>query len=128
MTTQSSNNAQSMRSAWRLVTTSYLCMLGILFYWHLRVLPVALPTALTMLAPLVIPLLIAGPGLFRGKPYTYQWMSLVIWIWFAHGTMEAWTHRETPVLAAIASLESILAVIQFIGMVKFLRLLKPAAK
>lgn len=107
--------------AWRLTTTSYMCLFGLLLVWHFRILPVAPGTALVMSAPLLLPLAVAGPGLFRGKTYTYKWMSLLIWLIFAHGCMEAWTHREVPLLAAIASLEPLLSVTLFIGLVKFLK-------
>lgn len=29
----------------------------------------------------VVPLAVALPGLFRGRRYTYQWMSLLIWLY-----------------------------------------------
>jgi len=111
----------ALRRAWRLTTSSYLCLFGLLLVWHLRILPLPAEAAISMLVPLGIPLLIAGPGLFKGKTYTYQWMSLVVWVWFAHGAMEAWTHKEVAVLALIASLESVLAVSLFVGLVLFLR-------
>lgn len=117
----SNNPAQRIRLAWRISTTSYMCLLGVLLIWHFRILPVPLPTAIAMVAPLAIPLLIAGPGIFNGKSYTYKWMSLVVWIWFAHGAMEAWTHLEVPVLAGVAALESLLSVTLFVGMVMFLK-------
>lgn len=118
------NNAElilNARRAWRLTTASYMCLCGLLLVWNFRILPVAPGTALVMSAPLLLPLAVAGPGLFRGKTYTYKWMSLVIWLIFAHGCMEAWTHREVPALAAVASLEPLLSVALFIGLVQFLK-------
>ena len=115
------NTVKRVRFAWRLTTASYLCLFGVLLVWHLKVLPFAGSTASWMLAPLLIPLLIAGPGLFKGKAYTYKWMSLAVWLWFTHGAMEAWTHREIPALAGIASLEPLLSVTLFIGIVMFLK-------
>lgn len=112
---------QAVRFAWRLTTSSYLCLFGLLLVWHLRILPLPADAAISILVPLGLPLLIAGPGLFRGKTYTFQWMSLVVWIWFAHGAMEAWTHKEVPVLAGIASLEALLSISLFVGLVLFLR-------
>lgn len=115
------NTAQDIRLAWRITTVSYLCLLGLLLIWHFRILPVGVATASAMIAPLLVPLLIAGPGLFRGKTYTYKWMSLVIWLLFAYGCMEAWTHREVAALAIIASLQPLLCLSLFIGLLKFLK-------
>ncbi|MDD9893056.1 MAG: DUF2069 domain-containing protein [Gammaproteobacteria bacterium] len=121
MTSNTPEQINRIRLAWKITTVSYMCLLGMLLVWHFRILPVTGVTALAMSAPLILPLLVAGPGLFRGKTYTYKWMSLLIWIVFAHGCMEAWTHREYPTLAAVAALEPILSVTLFIGLVKFLK-------
>lgn len=111
---------------------SYFCLIGQLLVWHFKVLPIDIPTAVTMSSVLLLPLLLAGPGLFRGKTYTYKWMSLVVWLWLAHGVMETWTHIQTPSLAIIAALEPILALCLFMGLVAFLktqrRLLTPNAQ
>jgi uncharacterized membrane protein len=41
----------------------------------------------------VLPLLVAIPGFFAGRRYTYQWMSLFVWIYFTEGIVRATSDR-----------------------------------
>jgi uncharacterized membrane protein len=60
------------------------------------------PTGRGTLALKVLPLLLPLPGLWRARLYTYRWVSLLVWIYFAEGVVRATTDRGlSGVLAAI---------------------------
>lgn len=62
-----------------------LIMLGIA--WELRLAP--LRPGGSWLALKVLPLFAALPGFFAGQRYTYQWMSLFVWVYFIEGIVRA---------------------------------------
>jgi uncharacterized membrane protein len=47
------------------------------------------PTGSRFLAFKVLPLVIPLPGLLKHRLYTYRWVSLVIWLYFAEGIVRA---------------------------------------
>jgi uncharacterized membrane protein len=60
------------------------------------------PTGSGTLAIKVLPLLVPLPGLWRARMYTYRWVSLLVWIYFAEGVVRATTDKGlSAVLAAI---------------------------
>jgi len=67
---------------------------------------------------LVLPLLLPLPGLWRGKPYTHAWCSMLI-VFYVGGFMaEAWANPESATRAfALASL----AAAEFIALVLYVR-------
>lgn len=53
----------------------------------------------------VLPLLAALPGLLAGRRYTFQWLSLLVWIYFALGTVSAFSsHGKAVPMGAIEAL------------------------
>lgn len=46
----------------------------------------------------VLPLLAALPGFLKDRRYTYQWMSLAIWVYFSFGVVSATT---SPAMGAL---------------------------
>lgn len=47
------------------------------------------PTGSRFLAFKVLPLVIPLPGLMKHRLYTYRWVSLVVWLYFAEGIVRA---------------------------------------
>ena len=65
----------------------------------------------SMLVLKVVPLLIALFGILRGKRYTYQWMSMLILLYFTEGTVRATS--DIGLSQQLAIVETVLAVIFF---------------
>jgi len=72
----------------------------------------------------VLPLLAALPGFLKGRRYTYQWMSLAIWVYFAFGTVSAASSQGMA--AWLGGLEALLALAIFTGCSIFARLSAPS--
>ena len=64
-------------------------------WWALKVLPLALPLA----------------GLLKRRMYTYRWVSLLVWLYFAEGVVRATSERGTS--AWLASLQVALCLLLF---------------
>ncbi len=62
-----------------LATVAAVALLLLGLAWELLLDP--LRPGGSWLALKVVPLAIALPGLWRGKPYTFKWMSLMIWFY-----------------------------------------------
>lgn len=60
----------------------------------------------------VLPILLPGPGIIKGKPYTHAWANFIIMIYLMHGLTSLWTEDTEWVYALI---EVILATIMFVG-------------
>lgn len=69
------------------------------------------PTGSGTLALKVLPLLPALPGLMRLRLYTYRWVSLLVWLYFAEGVVRATT--EGGRAAALAGIEVVLSLLLF---------------
>ncbi|PLK47057.1 DUF2069 domain-containing protein [Uliginosibacterium sp. TH139] len=59
----------------------------------------------------VLPLLAALPGFLKGRRYTFQWMSLAIWIYFTFGVVSASTVKGIG--AVLGGCEALLALAIF---------------
>lgn len=69
------------------------------------------PTGRGTLALKVLPLLLPLPGLLRHRLYTYRWLSLLVWLYFAEGIVRATSDRGISVL--LASVEVVLCLALF---------------
>ena len=69
------------------------------------------------------PLLVALFGILRGRRYTFQWTTLIIWFYLAEGVVRAWT--DTGLSARLAVAEIALALGYFVAAVSFLRSTRP---
>jgi uncharacterized membrane protein len=67
----------------------------------------------------VLPLLAPLFGVLRGKRYTYQWSTLLIWLYAAEGATRAYTDRGLS--AGLAAAEFALALAFFGFAVAYLR-------
>jgi uncharacterized membrane protein len=64
-------------------------------WWALKVLPLAIPLA----------------GLLKRRMYTYRWVSLLVWPYFAEGVVRATSERGTSAL--LAAMQVVLCLLLF---------------
>ena len=69
------------------------------------------PTGRGTLALKVLPLMLPLPGLLRNRMYTYRWLSLLVWLYFAEGVVRATSERGTGAL--LATIEIVLCLMLF---------------
>lgn len=65
------------------------------------------------LAIKVLPLLLALPGLWRMRLYTYRWLSLAVWLYAAEGGVRI--GGDTGRSAVLAGIEIVLSVLLFVA-------------
>jgi uncharacterized membrane protein len=70
---------------------SLLALIALCIAWEGLLAPVKSNGSwLTLKAlPLLLPLL----GILRGKRYTYQWSTMLIWLYFIEGVLRAWSDK-----------------------------------
>ena len=109
----------------RVRTLAVACLLGLIalgLAWELWL----APTGNRTLALKVLPLALALTGLLKLRMYTYRWLSLLVWVYFAEGVVRATT--EGGVSLACAAAEIALSMVLFVACVLHVRLrLHPAA-
>ena len=69
------------------------------------------PTGRGTLALKVLPLLLPLPGLLKNRMYTYRWLSLLLWLYFAEGAVRATS--EHGMSALLATIEVVLCLVLF---------------
>lgn len=119
------SNTTSIRAAvfaapaWRLVNLLlWFALVVLCLGWELWWAP--LRPGGSWLALKVLPLLVAAPGMWRGRLYTYQWMSMLVWFYMTEGVVRGLTD-PAPVSRALAWCECGLALVSFGVMAATLR-------
>ena len=80
----------------------------------------------SLLALKVLPLCIPLAGILKNRMYTYRWVSLMVWVYFAEGATRAWSDR--PPGNYLAMIEVVLCLILFTACALHVRIrLKAAA-
>jgi len=74
----------------------------------------------------VLPLLVPLFGVLRGRRYTYQWSSLLIWLYFTEGVVRAWSDKGLP--AQLAWGEVALSIVFFVSASLYARLFHTQAR
>lgn len=69
------------------------------------------PTGSGTLAVKVVPLLFPLSGLLRHRMYTYRWLSLLVWVYFAEGAVRATS--DSGLSAVLAGIEVLLCLVLF---------------
>lgn len=69
------------------------------------------PTGHRTLALKVLPLALPIAGLLKNRMYTYRWLSLLVWVYFAEGVVRATSDRGAS--APLAAIEVALCVVLF---------------
>ena len=96
------------------------CLVALVFLglaWELFLAPIRPGGSWLVLK--VLPLLAALPGVLRGRRYTVQWSTLVIWLYAAEGATRAYTDSGPGAMLALA--EFLLAVGYFFACVAWLK-------
>ena len=73
----------------------------------------------------VLPLLAPLPGLLRGKRYTVQWSTLLIWLYVAEGAARAMT--DGGLSSRLAAAQLLLAFGYFGAAVAYLKATRPSS-
>ncbi len=90
--------------------------------WELWLAPTGQGTLAIKALPLLLPML----GLWRYRLYTFRWLSLMIWLYFAEGTVRATS--ESGAAVWLGSLEVLLSVLIFVACALQVRQRLAAAK
>ena len=77
------------------------------------------PTGNRTWALKVLPLGLALPGLLKYRLYTYRWLSLLLWAYFAEGVVRATSEHGVAVALALA--QTILCLLLFAACVMHVR-------
>ncbi len=93
-----------------------LILLGLL--WELWLAPIR-PGG-SWLALKVLPLCIPLAGFLKNRMYTYRWVSLMVWLYFAEGVVRATSDRAPS--SYLACVEVLLCVILFVACALHVRL------
>jgi uncharacterized membrane protein len=96
------------------------CLISLIFLglaWELWLAP--LKPGGSWLVLKVLPLMAPLFGVLREKRYTFQWSTLLIWLYAAEGAMRAYT--DAGLAARLALVELALALGYFASAVVFLR-------
>ena len=72
--------------------------------------------------PLCLPLI----GLLKNRMYTYRWVSLMVWLYFAEGVTRAWSDRPPGNLLALV--EVLLCLMLFVACALHVRIRLKNAK
>jgi len=99
-------------------SSSLIALILLCIAWELWLAPVrAGGSSLVLKAlPLLLPLF----GVLRGKRYTYQWSSMLIFAYFMEGVVRAWSEHRAGQALALA--EIALSVVFFIAAISYARL------
>ncbi len=72
----------------------------------------------------VLPLLAALRGMLYARRYTFQWMTLAVWLYFTEGIVRATSDRGLS--AQLGWIETVLALTLFVACAAFARLSAPS--
>lgn len=100
-----------------MASASLIALIFLCLAWELWLAPLR-PGGST-LALKTLPLLAPLRGILHGRLYTYRWASLLIWLYFAEGTMRALT--ELSPARDLASWEIALSLLFFVSVSGFVR-------
>jgi uncharacterized membrane protein len=107
--------------AWLAACTALIALILLGLAWELWLAP--LKPGGSWLVLKVLPLLAPLFGVLRGRRYTYQWSTLLIWLYAAEGATRAMT--DAGLGARLALAELLLALLYFAAAVAYLRSTRP---
>ena len=105
------------RRAWLVASAALIALILLSLAWELWLAP--LKPGGSWLVLKVLPLLAPLFGVMRGKRYTFQWSTLLIWAYAAEGATRIYT--DGGVSAGLAAAEFALALAYFFAAVIWLR-------
>jgi uncharacterized membrane protein len=110
------------RAAWLGACIALIALILLCVAWELWLAPVKPGGSWLVLK--VLPLLAPLFGVLDGKRYTFQWSTLLIWLYAAEGAARSMT--DSGVSAQLALAELTLALAFFAAAVAYLRSIRPA--
>jgi uncharacterized membrane protein len=112
-----------VRIAWLAACAALIALILLGIAWELFVAPLKPGGSWLVLkvAPLLVPLF----GVLHAKRYTFQWTTLLIWLYVAEGVTRAISDRGLS--AMLAALEATLALAYFAAAVTYLRATRGSA-
>jgi uncharacterized membrane protein len=105
------------RAAWVAACALLITLILLCVAWELWLAPIRPGGSWLVLKAL--PLLVPLFGVLHGKRYTFQWTTLLIWLYVAEGTTRAWSDNGPS--AQLALLEAVLAFGYFAAAVAYVR-------
>jgi uncharacterized membrane protein len=110
------------RRAWLAACASLVALIFLCLAWELFLAPLR-PQG-SWLAMKALPLLAPLFGVLRGRRYTLQWSTLLIWLYAAEGGARIYT--DVGLSAGLAALELLLALGYFAAAVTYLKTTRAA--
>lgn len=107
----------SARGAWYAACACLVALIFLGVAWELFLAP--LKPGGSWLVLKVLPLMAPLFGVLHAKRYTFQWSTLLIWLYAAEGAARSYT--DTGLSAGLALAELVLALAYFASAVSFLR-------
>ena len=104
-------NRQNVELTRRLAVGSVLGLIALGLLWELWLAP--LRPGGSWLVLKVLPLCLPLAGLLKNRMYTYRWLSLLLWLYFAEGVVRAWGDRAPGNYLAL--LQVLLCVLLFVA-------------
>lgn len=111
------------QTARRLTLAAFVALALLCLAWELWLAP--LRPGGSMLALKAVPLLIALPGIARGRVRSYQIWSMGILAYFCEGLVRATSDQGLS--ATLAAIEVLLSLVAFTGILLYVRALRKAA-
>jgi len=105
-----------------LALVSLIALFVLCLAWELWLAPTGQGTLAIKALPLLLPML----GLWRYRLYTFRWLSLMVWLYFAEGAVRATS--ESGMSAWLAAGEVLLSVAIFVACAMQVRQRLAAAK
>jgi uncharacterized membrane protein len=109
---------ERLRQIQWLAVGSLLGLIALGLAWELWIAPIR-PGG-SWLALKVLPLCIPLAGFLKNRMYTYRWVSLMVWLYFAEGATRAFSDRAPS--NYLAMIEVVLCVILFVACALHVRL------
>jgi uncharacterized membrane protein len=109
---------QRLRQIQWLAVSSLLGLIVLGLLWELWLAPIR-PGG-SWLALKVLPLCIPLAGLLKNRMYTYRWVSLMVWLYFAEGITRATSDRAPS--SYLAMIQVVLCVLLFAACALHVRL------
>lgn len=111
-----------MKAAWGAAVGCLVSLIFLCVAWELFLAP--LRPGGSWLVLKVLPLMAPLFGVLHGRRYTFQWSTLLIWLYAAEGATRAYT--DTGTSALLAALEFALSLGYFAAAVAYLRATRAA--
>jgi uncharacterized membrane protein len=112
----------SARAAWLAAVACLTALIFLGVVWELFAAP--LKPGGSWLVLKVLPLMAPLFGVLRGRRYTFQWSTLLIWLYVAEGATRFYT--DTGISSTLAALEFALALGYFAAAVAYLKAARAA--